>query len=84
VAIAGTLFGGDDTGTIPDPSHKTTLKCEDGIGKAVGCIGKCTLSREDIGGGRTAHPHHSSAFLRPGYSPAPASSPLARERGLAG
>ena len=48
LAIAGTPFGGDDTGTIPDPSHKTTLKCEDGIGKAVGCIGKCTLSRQVV------------------------------------
>ena len=49
VAIAGTPFGGDDTGTVPDPSHKATLKCEQSIdkavGKAVGCIGKCTASR---------------------------------------
>ncbi len=49
VALAGTPFGGDDTGTIPDPSHKTTLKCEETIGKAVGkaveCIGKCTAER---------------------------------------
>jgi hypothetical protein len=47
VALAGTPFGGDDTGTIP--SGKTTLKCESsiakGVGKAVGCIGKCTASR---------------------------------------
>jgi hypothetical protein len=49
VALAGTPFGGDDTGTIPDPTHKATLKCEESIGKAVGkavgCIGKCTASR---------------------------------------
>jgi hypothetical protein len=49
VAIAGTPFGGDDGGTVPDPSHKATLKCEQSIdkavGKAVGCIGKCTASR---------------------------------------
>jgi len=47
VAIAGTPFGGDDTGTIP--SGKTTLKCVSSIskavGKAVGCVGKCTASR---------------------------------------
>lgn len=47
VVLAGTPFGGDDTGTIP--SGKTTLKCESSIakavGKAVGCIGKCTASR---------------------------------------
>jgi hypothetical protein len=49
VAVAGTPFGGDDTGTIP--SSKTALKCEDGIGtavgKAVGCIGKCTAAEAD-------------------------------------
>ena len=49
VAIAGTPFGGDDTGTVPDPAHKTTLKCEEtigkAVGKAVGCIGKCTAKR---------------------------------------
>lgn len=49
VALAGTPFGGDDTGTIPDPTHKATLKCEEtigkAVGKAVGCIGKCTASR---------------------------------------
>jgi hypothetical protein len=49
VAIAGTPFGGDDSGTVPDPSHKTTLKCEEtigkAVGKAVGCIGKCTAKR---------------------------------------
>jgi len=47
VAIAGTPFGGDDTGTIP--SGKTTLKCESSIakavGKATGCVGKCHASR---------------------------------------
>jgi len=47
VAIAGTPFGGDDAGTIP--AGKATLKCESSIAKAVGtavgCIGKCTLSR---------------------------------------
>src|SRR5258708_3023643 len=46
VAIAGTPFGGDDTGTIS--SNKDTLKCEESIdkavGKAVGCIGKGTAS----------------------------------------
>jgi hypothetical protein len=46
VAVAGTPFGGDDFGTIP--SNKDTLKCEQSIdkavGKAVGCIGKCTAS----------------------------------------
>jgi len=46
VAVAGTPFGGDDTGTIS--SNKDTLKCEESIGKAVGkavgCIGKCTAS----------------------------------------
>src|SRR5262249_51499935 len=49
VAIAGTPFGGDDGGTVPDPSHKTTLKCEntigEAVGKAAGCIGKCTIKR---------------------------------------
>jgi len=49
VAIAGTPFGGDDTGTVPDPAHKTTLKCEEtigkAVGKAVGCIAKCTAKR---------------------------------------
>jgi hypothetical protein len=46
VAVAGTPFGGDDTGTIS--SNKNTLKCEESIskavGKAVGCIGKCTAN----------------------------------------
>jgi len=46
VAVAGTPFGGDDTGTIS--SNTNTLKCEESIGKAVGkavgCIGKCTAS----------------------------------------
>jgi hypothetical protein len=47
VVLAGTPFGGDDTGTIP--SGKTTLKCESSIakavGKATGCVGKCHASR---------------------------------------
>jgi hypothetical protein len=46
VAVAGTPFGGDDAGTVP--ANKDTLKCEQSIdkavGKAVGCIGKCTAS----------------------------------------
>jgi hypothetical protein len=49
VALAGIPFGGDDTGIIPDPSHKLTLKCESTISKAlrkaVACIGKCHVSR---------------------------------------
>jgi len=45
---AGTPFGGDDTGNIPDPKSATG-KCElsvaKAVSKAVGCIGKCTASR---------------------------------------
>ena len=50
VAIAGTPFGGDDSGTIPSDGPKgPTTKCENGVGKAVGkltgAIGKCHVSR---------------------------------------
>jgi hypothetical protein len=50
VAIAGTPFGGDDTGTIPSDAPKGPItKCENGVGKAVGklvgALGKCTASR---------------------------------------
>ena len=50
VAIAGTPFGGDDTGTIPSDAPKGPItKCENGVGNAVGkllgSLGKCTASR---------------------------------------
>src|SRR5258708_286338 len=49
---APTPFGGDDTGFIPSGGGKGPAgKCEDAIGTAVGkavsCIGKCTISRAD-------------------------------------
>jgi len=50
VALSGTPFGGDDTGTIPSDSPKGPVtKCENGVGKAVaklvGSIIKCHASR---------------------------------------
>jgi mRNA-degrading endonuclease toxin of MazEF toxin-antitoxin module len=50
VVLAGTPFGGDDTGTIPSDSPKGPVtKCENTVGKAVATlvksIGKCTASR---------------------------------------
>jgi len=49
VAMAGTPFGGDDSGQIP--SSKSTLKCENSIGNAVGkavvCFLKCDAARAD-------------------------------------
>jgi len=49
IAMAGTPLGGDDTGFIaPD---KTTLKCEDGVGKAAsklaGAVFKCQQKQAD-------------------------------------
>jgi hypothetical protein len=46
----GTPFGGDDTGNIPADAPKGPVtKCEGGVGKAVGklvgSIGKCHISR---------------------------------------
>src|SRR5262245_14651747 len=48
-ALAGTPLGGDDGGFIaPD---KTTLKCEDGVGKAAsklaGAVFKCQIKQAD-------------------------------------
>jgi hypothetical protein len=57
VAIAGTPFGGDDTGTIPSDSPKGPItKCENGVGKAAGkllgsflkCVAHDTVGRVDI------------------------------------
>jgi hypothetical protein len=50
VAIAGTPFGGDDTGTIPSDAPKGPItKCENGVAKAVaklvGGLGKCHAAR---------------------------------------
>jgi len=52
VAMAGTPFGGDDTGFVPP--DKATLSCENAVGKLVGkyiaCVLKCHVARA---GGKT-------------------------------
>src|SRR5689334_12038385 len=46
-AVTGTPFGSDDTGTLP--TQKTTVTCENAVGKdvakLVACIGKCHAAR---------------------------------------
>ena len=45
--VTGTPFGSDDTGNLP--VHKTTITCENAVGKdvakLVACIGKCHAAR---------------------------------------
>src|SRR5689334_1597907 len=47
VAVAGTPFGGDDTGFVPP--DKATLSCENSVAKAISkysaCVIKCHISR---------------------------------------
>ena len=46
-AVTGTPFGSDDTGNLP--TQKTTITCENAVGKdvskLVACIGKCHAAR---------------------------------------